>query len=136
MADFISKMNLFDGEVVGTRDGRVVIRAPLLAGQVGDLPLAFDGDAKGDVGIAIRPEKIRLDLEQPDDQSVRLRARVLEVVYYGNESHVFLESPSGARITANMNNTSRGTHAGIVMDAELWVSWLHEDTLDLRAECE
>ena len=96
VADFIGKMNLFDGEVVGTQDGRVVIRAPLLAGQVGDLPLAFDGDAKGDVGIAIRPEKIRLDLEQPDDQSVRLRARVLEVVYYGNESHVFLESPSGA----------------------------------------
>ena len=133
VADFIGKMNLFDGTVAGVRDGRVLVRVGALADQVGDLELPHAAQASGDVGIAVRPEKIRLYGDEPGDEPVRLKARVSEVVYYGDESHVFLETGSGARFAANLKNDSRDTHAGIVSGEEVWVSWRPEDTLVLTS---
>jgi len=133
VADFIGKMNLFDGQVAGVKDRGIVIRIDAVAEQIGDLVLPYKGSAQGTVGIAIRPEKVRLDQEEPPEQPIRLQARVVEVVYYGNESHVFLESDTGVKISVNMKNISRNTHAGIIKDDVLWVSWRPEDTLVLTS---
>lgn len=133
VADFIGKMNLFDGKVVGVRDGKVVVRVDALADQTGDLVLPHDEQAKGEVGIAVRPEKIRLSVDEPVGKEVRLRVNVTEVVYYGDESHVFLETGNGARFAANLKNESRGTHTGIVSGEEVWISWRAEDTLVLTS---
>lgn len=133
VADFIGKMNLFDGEVVGVKEQQVVVRAGPIASQVGDMTLPFENEAQGEVGIAIRPEKVQLGKVEPKHEPIRLKATVNEVVYYGNESHVFLQTDSGVKITANMKNSSRNTHAGIVKDDELWVSWRPEDTLVLTS---
>jgi spermidine/putrescine ABC transporter ATP-binding subunit len=133
VADFIGKMNLFDGRVVGARDGDIVIRVESLDKRIDDFTLPFEGSAQGEVGIAIRPEKVRLDKDEPLDQPIRLQAKVADVVYYGNESHVYLESAVGAKISANMKNVSRTTHAGIVKDDMLWISWRPEDTFLLTS---
>lgn len=133
VADFIGKMNLFDGQVVGVKEKQVLVRADSIASQTGDIAIPFEGKAQGEVGIAVRPEKIKLDKVEPKDEPIRLQAKVVEVVYYGNESHVFLTTNSGANITANMKNISRNTHAGIVKDDALWVSWRPEDTLVLTS---
>ena len=133
VADFIGKMNLFDAQVVGVEKERVVVRAGPIAAQLGDIAIPFADQAAGEVGIAVRPEKVRLDKVEPKEEPIRLRAKVNEVVYYGNESHVFLQADSGAAITANMKNISRNTHAGIVKDDVLWVSWRPEDTLVLTS---
>ena len=133
VADFIGKMNLFDGRVTGVRDGKVVIHVEAIADQVAELALPHDEKASGEVGIAVRPEKIRLSVEEPGDQPLRLKVKVTELVYYGNESHVFLETTSGARFAANLKNESRDTHSGIVSGEEVWVSWRPEDTLVLTA---
>ena len=68
-----------------------------IADQLAELALPHDDQASGEVGIAVRPEKIRLSAAEPGEQPVRLRARVSEVVYYGDENHVFLETSGGAR---------------------------------------
>ncbi len=133
VADFIGKMNLFDGQVVGVREKQVVVRAGAIASQIGDITIPFADQAEGEVGIAIRPEKVRLNKLEPKEETIRLQAKVKEVVYYGNESHVFLQTESGAAITADMKNSSRHAHAGIVKDDVLWVSWLAEDTLVLTS---
>ncbi|MDH3466257.1 MAG: ABC transporter ATP-binding protein [Gammaproteobacteria bacterium] len=133
VADFIGKMNLFDGQVVGVKEGQVVVRADAITAHIGDISVPFGDEARGKVGIAIRPEKVKLDGEEPKDMPIRVRAKVVEVVYYGNESHVFLQSTSGAKITANIKNTSRNTHAGIVKGDQLWVSWCPQDTLVLTS---
>ncbi len=132
VADFIGKMNLFDGQVVGARDGRVVVRVNALSDRVGDLELPYDGEARGGVGVAIRPEKLRLSSSEPVDEPVRLRTRIMEVVYYGDENHVFLEAGE-AKFTANLQNVSRGAHAGVVRGEDVWISWRQEDTLLLTS---
>lgn len=133
VADFIGKMNLFDGQVVGVKEKQVLVRADPIASKIGDIAIPFGGAAQGEVGIAVRPEKVKLDKAEPKDEPIRLQAKVIELVYYGNESHVFLMTDSGANITVNMKNTSRNTHAGIVKDEALWVSWRPEDTLILTS---
>ncbi len=133
VADFIGKMNLFDGTVAGIKDGKILIRVDEFADQLSDLVLPHNEHAKGEVGIAVRPEKIRLDENEPEDQQVRLKVKVTEVVYYGDESHLFLESTGGARFAANLKNEARDTHAEIVSGKELWVSWRPEDTLVLSS---
>jgi ABC-type Fe3+/spermidine/putrescine transport system ATPase subunit len=133
VADFIGKMNLFDGQVVGVKEGQVVVRADAITAHIGEISVPFGDEAQGEVGIAIRPEKVKLNSEEPKNEPIRMQAKVVEVVYYGNESHVFLQSASGTNITANVKNTSRNTHAGIVKDDALWVSWRPEDTLVLTS---
>ena len=133
VADFIGKMNLFDGQVVGVKDGGIIIRANTIYDDLGDITLPFANEAKGDVGIAIRPEKVQLRIEEPKNEQIRLQAKVVEVAYYGNESHVFLECASGARVTANVENVARDTHAAIAKDDMLWISWRAEDTLVLTS---
>ena len=133
VADFIGKMNLFDGQVVGVKENQIVVRAGTIASQIENIAIPFDEQAQGEVGIAVRPEKVKLDKTEPKGEPIRLKAKVVEVVYYGNESHVFLHTDSGANITANMKNTSRSTHAGVVKDDMLWVSWRPEDTLVLTS---
>ena len=132
VADFIGKMNLFDGRVAGARDGKVVVRVDALSDHIGDLELPHDGHAQGEVGIAIRPEKLTLSPSEPAGEAVRLKTTVTEVVYYGDENHVFLEAGE-ARFAANMQNVSRGAHTGIVSGQEIWVSWRPEDTLLLTS---
>jgi ABC-type Fe3+/spermidine/putrescine transport system ATPase subunit len=118
---------------VGVREGKLVIHVDALANQIGDLVLPHNEQAKGDVGIAVRPEKIRLGLSEPDEQSIRLKMKVTEIVYYGDESHVFLETGDGARFAANLKNDSRDAHTGIQSGEEAWISWCPEDTLVLSS---
>ncbi len=133
VADFIGKMNLFDGKVVGIKDGKITIRVDSLAGKIGDFAVPFHDKAEGHVGVAIRPEKIQLNTQEPETETIRLRGKVLEVAYYGDESHVFLECGNNTTITANVKNTSRNAHTGITMGDNLWIAWQPEDTLILTS---
>jgi spermidine/putrescine ABC transporter ATP-binding subunit len=133
VADFIGKMNLFDGRVAGVKDGKLVVHVEALADQLGELVLPGGEKASGEVGIAVRPEKIGLSVDEPVERDVRLRMKVTEVVYYGDESHVFLETEGGARFAANLKNESRDTHAAIMSGERVWVSWRAEDTLVLTS---
>ena len=57
VADFIGKTNIFSATVVG-RDGvSLLVDVP----QLGRMALPFEGDAQGEISLAIRPEKLRLE---------------------------------------------------------------------------
>ncbi|MDX1718035.1 MAG: ABC transporter ATP-binding protein, partial [Anderseniella sp.] len=61
VADFIGKVNLFDGKVTGGGGKSVNIE---VAG-LGKISLPFDGPASGNLSLAVRPEKIRLSKTKP-----------------------------------------------------------------------
>lgn len=127
VADFIGKMNLFEGRVAGAGNGRVLVDVRGLP----RLAVPFTGNASGDVGIAVRPEKVAVSREEPAGDRIRIRGRVREVAYYGDESHIFVENPTGVVITANLPNDRRSTTPSVAIGDELWLSWMPEDTLVL-----
>ncbi len=128
VADFIGKMNLFEGRMTGIAGERVVIDVTGL-GQV----LLAAGDEQvatgGQVGIAVRPEKVRIERAQPSGDRVALRGRVSEVAYYGDTSFVFITDDSGRSISVNLQNEARSTAQRVKIGDELWCSWDPDDTL-------
>ena len=129
VADFIGKMNLFEGRVSGASGNGILIDAKGL----GRISIPYSGSAQGDVGIAVRPEKIRLERNEPPSDRIRLRGRVTELAYYGNESAVFLQDGSGITVNVNVPNEARSTTPAFAIGDELWLSWKPADTLVLTA---
>lgn len=127
VADFIGKINVLDARVAGVDNGRLVAVAP----SIGRVAVPFDGHAAGEIGLAVRPEKVHLGRDEPKPGRVRLRGRVKEIAYYGDESHVFIEDTNGLIVTANVPNDQRTTQSSVMIGDELWVSWEPADTLVL-----
>lgn len=127
VADFIGKMNLFNGRVRrGPNDSSEVVVEGL-----GAVRLPHGKNLSGDIGIAVRPEKVKVTSARPESESVAFEARLDNIAYHGSESHLFLTNNGGIRIAVTLQNDSRNLtryRAG----ENLWVSWAPTDTLVLE----
>ncbi len=134
VADFIGKMNLFEGRVKGRQGDELDIevpgvgdlRVPVIEGHEGDA-----GDVTGEIGIAVRPEKVRLQRERGTEGRIYLHGKVSQVAYYGDASHVFVTLDSGQTISVSEQNEVRSAAPAIEVGQELWCSWDPRDTLIL-----
>jgi spermidine/putrescine ABC transporter ATP-binding subunit len=122
VADFIGQVNLFPVEQIGGGDGGPVVKAP----ELGEIALTQPRERV--THIAVRPEKIRLDAAEPNGPGlVKLKARVENVSYSGDQSHVYLETPGGLTVSARVQNVGRSLSAIARQGDELWLSWHPED---------
>jgi len=140
VADFIGKMNLFEGRIAGRESGKIGIEVAGL-GQLW-LP-TDDGGAMpaqaGDVGIAVRPEKVRLHREAgpgagggaAGDHRIGLPGKVHQIAYYGDTSHVFITLESGQILSANLQNEARSAAHSVAVGEDVWCSWDPGDVLVL-----
>ena len=135
VAGFIGKVNIFEAHVSGSAqtDGTVSVHAPALAAatNIQHITLKSPQPVSGDIAVAVRPEKIRLQSDADAHGDIKLHGRVKEVAYYGNESHVYLESDTGLTITAYVQNSARDTAPSVHVGRELWICWDAQDTLVL-----
>ncbi len=126
VADFIGKVNLFEGTVRASGDGV----AALDVEGLGALSVPHPGPVRGEVGVAVRPEKIRLSEARPADAGFSFEATVEDYAYYGSETHLFLVTAEGVRLSATVPNTDRGP-VRAERGARRFVSWRPADTLVL-----
>ncbi|MBL4871847.1 MAG: ABC transporter ATP-binding protein [Rhodobacteraceae bacterium] len=122
VASFIGTMNFFDGKVVSVADGEVVINVdglgeitasagtdPLLAGQ--------------SVSIAIRPEKLTLTHEKPDDAQYSVKGQLNNAAYLGERSHYYVDVGGVLQAVAvSSQNRNRGEDTG-GQSRPVWLSW-------------
>ena len=128
VADFIGKVNLLDGKVASNRGKQATIAVD----GIGKIKAPIEGKAPtGTVSVAIRPEKLRLTARKPAGEGVKVQGRVINLAYYGNASHVFLETESGVQLTANVQNDSRDVDGTIDVGDKTWISWKSADALVL-----
>jgi spermidine/putrescine transport system ATP-binding protein len=101
VADFLGVSNLMDARCEGgTPDGRARVR-------LGDFELAAvkgDVDARGDVKITIRPERVRLE-EQGSTGENRIPGMVERVVYVGSTLQVIVHLAPGQTLQVWLQNT-------------------------------
>ena len=126
VADFIGKMNLFEGRVGATRDGTLSVSIEGL----GEVDVPYEGELAGEIGIAIRPEKLRITRDKPSEPCIAFPGALENVADHGSESHVFCTTDTGIQLTATIQNETR-TKAPLVQGDRLWVSWIPGDTLVL-----
>ncbi len=124
VADFIGKINLFEGVAAMHQKNRVRINTALL----GEVELT--GAAQGAVTLAVRPEKIRISRE-PKTQSdiIQVRGCVTDIAYYGGYSNVFIDIGAGRPLMADITNASRNGAPTVAPGDSVYCSWRTTDTL-------
>ena len=126
VADFIGKVNLFEGTARETgEDGETAFDVPGL----GVMRVPHPVPVRGEVGVAIRPEKIRLSESRPN-AAFAFAATIEDFAYYGSETHLYLATDAGVRFAATVPNSDRGP-VRVVRGERRYVSWRPSDTLVL-----
>lgn len=123
VADFIGTINLFDG-VVETVDGRIAT----VKAEDTDVPLNCEADARlnpGDkVCVAVRPEKIFISKNAPDDpDDTALKGVVEDLGYFGNLSLYRIRLPGGKMIQVSAQNRHRSAERSLDWDDDIYISW-------------
>ena len=122
VADFIGEANFFEGRAASRDGDRVSI-----AWDSGQPELAGVSDAQLSPGdrctLAIRPEKVSISAERPDDADNAVRGRVHDIGYLGNVSTYHIRLDGGRIVKAQAANTRRVARRAFAWEDEVWLSW-------------
>lgn len=123
VADFIGTINNFEGSVTRVGDETISVDCPDLGAEV--RAMRVDGVAEGqDVCIALRPEKIFLSREKPDDDdTICVPAVVDDLGYLGNLSRYRIKLDTGRVIVVSRQNRRRSEKRFVEWEEKVWVSW-------------
>lgn len=130
VAGFIGAVNQFQGRVL-EQDGEVLLVHADTAG--GELRVCHPQSvaAGTPLVVAVRPEKVRITLDEPVPGDNRLSGRVEEIAYLGDVSIYHVRVPGGALVEAQLTNRARHASASMTWGDEAWISWNAEDAVAL-----
>ena len=122
VADFIGDVNIISGQATASGEDRYALdwaegQAPISAAS--EKPFSDGQEAH----LAIRPEKIRISTEKPEDAPNAMQGKVLDIAYLGNLSTYHVELPGGQIIKAQTANTRRIARRDITWEDPVWISW-------------
>ncbi|SIO86800.1 ABC transporter ATP-binding protein [Nocardiopsis sp. JB363] len=122
VADFIGTGNLLPGRVENT-DGAGPYRVALGSGTTALVASLPEGAGTGtEVHLTVRPEKIRIGVEDPGGELTTIPGTVSETVYMGASTHYQVALPGGAEVIVHRQNSSDATLAATRGD-RVWLSW-------------
>jgi putrescine transport system ATP-binding protein len=121
VAEFIGNINVFQGTMIEDEPDHVRISSPELEGTI----LVNHGvSAASDavVWAAVRPEKIQLSIEPPQQQDNVTRGVVKEIAYMGDLSIYLVQLSTGKMMRVTQPNAYR--HADdITWDQQVYLHW-------------
>lgn len=123
VADFIGDTSIFEIEVTG-QDGDFTLAS--WKGSDEPLRLRALDNAPVDAGakfLSIRPEKVTVSGEKPDDTPNAFKGKVVDIAYTGSQSVYHVELSPGVVIKALDTNRLRLVSSNITWEDEVWVSW-------------
>jgi putrescine transport system ATP-binding protein len=123
VADFIGTINTFEGVVTAIGDDGISIRSEedgCAISALGKHDVAVDQA----VCIAVRPEKIFITREEPEEVSdIRMKGVVDDLGYLGNLSLYRVRLESGKIILVSQQNRRRSAERFVEWEDEIWLSW-------------
>lgn len=123
VADFIGTINIFEGKVTRVGDETISVDCPDVASEI----RAFRPDevhVGQNVCIALRPEKIFLSREKPEeDEGVCVPAVVDDLGYLGNLSRYRIRLDTGRVVFVSRQNRRRSHRRFVEWDDKVWISW-------------
>ncbi|MDH0613232.1 MULTISPECIES: ABC transporter ATP-binding protein [unclassified Agrobacterium] len=134
VADFIGDINIFDAKVVDNasdigKPGLVTLDCEGLKVAVEQECAAATGSQ---VAYAIRPEKVRISLDQPADSSVNSAyGEVWDIGYLGDFSVFIVKLADGRVLRAAQANVSRLVDRPITFGDMVWLNWKPDSGLVL-----
>ena len=126
VADFIGNVNLMDGSLTADFPDHVLISCTDCTHYVGHGITGVEGMS---VSVAMRPEKLRLTRERPDDSPQwsaghnQVRGTVKDMSYFGSFTVYHLQLPSGQVLRVSESNTERHREDPLTWNDAAWASW-------------
>ena len=121
-AEFIGSVNLFEGKVEEDEKDYVTIRTPVLETPiyVGHGITGYDGMK---AAFAIRPEKIHISKDEPEQKYNKVQGVIEEIAYFGSHSVYHVRLPSGVEVLCNFVNMRRWDSESYTWNDKVWLSW-------------
>ncbi|MFI4939074.1 MAG: ABC transporter ATP-binding protein [Burkholderiales bacterium] len=104
VADFIGSVNMFAGKVEVDEPDHVIVDSPECKHFVGH---GITGTLGMPVSIAIRPEKLAISTEAPQQSYNFVMGEIIELAYLGSYTVYHLRLKSGMLVKASVANTVR-----------------------------
>jgi putrescine transport system ATP-binding protein len=121
VADFVGDVNLIEGKVIEAGADTTVIESAVV-GRV--RAGATSGAKAGDtVWVALRPEKVRLSLEQQAATENSVSGTVRDIAYLGDLSIYKVALDNGFVMEAATANLTRVIERPISWDDRVWLTW-------------
>jgi putrescine transport system ATP-binding protein len=121
VADFVGDVNLIEGKVIEAGADTTVIESAVV-GRV--RAGATSGAKAGDtVWVALRPEKVRLSLEQRAATENGVSGTVRDIAYLGDLSIYKVALDNGFVMEAATANLTRVIERPISWDDRVWLTW-------------
>jgi len=122
VADFVGSVNLFEGRISVDEKDRLEIDSAEMGGTI-HVGHSTSCTVDQKVWYALRPEKVRLDRDEPVDEANRTQGMVEEVLYLGGQSIYKIKLNSGKTVRATKPNLVRHEDDVISWDEPVWISW-------------
>ncbi|MDQ0512678.1 ABC transporter ATP-binding protein [Ancylobacter amanitiformis] len=124
VADFVGDVNILDATVVSVEPGLVTVRPVAAPDRLFRIAQECPAKAGDSVAIALRPEKLRVELDPPADTSVNcLSGEIWDIGYLGDLSIYHVELPGGSRVKAAKPNLTRMVERPISWEDKVYVSF-------------
>ena len=123
VAYFIGTINTFDCEVALVGEDNIEVTSTETGGRLS--ALGKHGVVAGQsVCIAVRPEKMFISREAPqDDSDIRIKGVVDDFGYLGNLSLYRVRLESGKIILVSQQNRRRSSKRFVEWEEQIWISW-------------
>ncbi len=122
VADFIGDVNIIEGAATPEGGDRYSIHW-----ADGQNPIIGTSEDALEIGskvyFAIRPEKVVISADRPEDQPNAVPGKVHDIAYLGNISTYHVELPTGHMVKAQTANTHRLSRREITWEDQVWLSW-------------
>jgi putrescine transport system ATP-binding protein len=122
VAEFIGNVNMFEGRLVEDEPDHVRIDAPDLQGTI-YVDHGVSSAPGAVVFAAVRPEKILISVDPPQQAENVVRGTVKEIAYMGDMSIYLVQLASGKIVRVTQQNTYRHAEATITWDQPVYLSW-------------
>ena len=121
VADFIGSVNMMEGSLVEDEPAHVRIDCPQLGGTVYvDHGVSSPPDAI--VSVAIRPEKIQLSREHPEQEENVFRGLITGIAYLGDMTRYLIRLPTGFELRVTAPNVFRREER-LEQGETVWLNW-------------
>lgn len=129
VADFIGSVNLFPGRVVVDEPDHVVIESKEGLHYVNH---GITGTKGMEVNVAVRPEKVCLQLDAPTTEQRASAAEqghnctegvISAIAYFGNETRYHVQLASGLELRVSRTNAARHQDTQLSRDQKVFAWW-------------
>ena len=120
VADFIGDVNIIEGNATVHGD---TVSIAWAEGQPEIIGTPSTPVPAGRVNFVIRPEKVAISSEKPEDRRNAVQGKVLDIAYLGNMSTYHVEMPDGTIIKATAANQRRRESLPFTWEDPVWLSW-------------